>query len=186
MKQLESAGCVASGKLRGFATFVIMAGSKENGADFSAPPMMSMGVEHLCDVILPFYPRVFETPLGTRQVIVTNEGQVIGRQLRGELQAFSSIGLFTKDGVATGSGSCVMHTEDGADILAWVRGKVPPTVEEPLQTMYRAKNRTWLNSWGSASFETGDERYLWLNSAISILQVGFSGSEAFLRFYLIT
>ncbi|NUS73731.1 MAG: DUF3237 family protein [Corynebacteriales bacterium] len=163
-----------------------MANSQAESADFLAPPAKSLHVEHLCDVVLPFtiQPQVFETPLGTREIIVADEGTVIGPRLRGSIwPGYHIDGLWSSDGVGQGPASGIIHTEDGADILMTAAGKLPPSGREPQQVAHTEEHKTWMNGWATTFFETGAAKYMWLNSTVAVMQVGFIRSEYFLRIF---
>ncbi|NUS73730.1 MAG: DUF3237 family protein [Corynebacteriales bacterium] len=163
-----------------------MADSRSESADFLAPPARSLDVEHLCDVVIPFTlpPQVFETPLGTREVLIGDEGTVIGPRLRGSIRAGSHIDvLWNSVGVGQGPGNGVIHTEDGADVLLTGTGVIPPTGKEPEQVLDSSGHKTWMNGWASAFFETGAQTYSWLNSTVAVMQVGFIESRYIMRVF---
>ncbi|NUS74386.1 MAG: DUF3237 family protein [Corynebacteriales bacterium] len=150
-------------------------------ADSLVAPTTSLAVEHLCDIIFSIEPRVFPTTRGIRQVANTTEGRVVGHRLNGTMYDYSGTALVTDDGVVTGSPTCVIHTDDEADILMSGIAKIPPFMQEPQQTVYPVTQRTWVNGWGMVMFETEHENYLWLNAAASVLQVATRASRVYFR-----
>ncbi|NUS73170.1 MAG: DUF3237 family protein [Corynebacteriales bacterium] len=158
----------------------------EESSDFLAPPVTSFDVEHLCDVAFSMKSKIFETPLGSRMVVIADEGRVRGPRLRGTMYNFGGRALFTSDGVVTSSATCMIHTHDGAEISLLIGAQAPLPAEEPQQTFYTEKQRTWQNGWGYVTFETSAEPYRWLNVTFAVIQTATLASEVYLRLYRMT
>jgi hypothetical protein len=93
-------------------------------------------------------------PAGTRMIFEVASGQVKGDRLRGRLEGITADWAFIgPEGTGTIDARMTLRTDDGAAIFVQYNGRVDVSrgLQLPL-TVYVAPR-----------FETGDERYAWLN-----------------------
>ena len=100
---------------------------------------------------------VGKTPSGVRVIFEANEAKIEGERLSGVMK-----GKANADWVVIGPGNVgsidvrsLMETHDGALVFVQYLGRVDLTKDEP--TIYIAPR-----------FETGDERYRWLNTVQAV------------------
>lgn len=127
-------------------------------------PVDSLPVEFLCRIIATLDAPVVvpEGPHGTRIVVGVNGGTVTGPRLNGTLAHLGADWLTLRaDGTARLDVRILVHTDDGAAIHVEYAGIMAPGENGPrIITAPR--------------FETGDERYKWLNS-VQAVAVGTPG-----------
>ena len=99
------------------------------------------------------YPHTLEsTPAGTRQIFEVESGAIEGERLRAKVKGNANADWLTigPDGTGTLDVRALAETEDGALIFIQYNGRM--NASEPMGPIYNAPR-----------FETGDERYAWLN-----------------------
>lgn len=102
-------------------------------------------------------------PQGTRLIVGVNGGSVDGPQLKGRLAHLGADWLTMRtDGTAQLDVRIAIHTHDGAVIHCSYKGIMAPHNGAPRIVT-------------APLFETGDERYAWLNS-VQAIAVGTPGS----------
>ncbi|MEX2237131.1 MAG: DUF3237 domain-containing protein [Dehalococcoidia bacterium] len=128
--------------------------------------------EFLLDLVVDIKPPVSTGagPLGNRLIFDATGGSFEGPKLKGELLPSGGDWLLMRpDGVMELDVRCTLKTDDGALIFAHYRGvlKAEPAIlarfagddpPGPDEFYFRTTPR----------FETGDERYAWLNSVVCV------------------
>ena len=128
---------------------------------------MTVELVHLCDarctlrtpIVIP------DTPLGTRLIFEVEAARLEGERLRASATAGSgSADWVTLDarGVATLDVRLALETDDGAPLFASYRG--------------RANTAAGNVVYSAPLFDTGDERYLWLNAIQVVAKGVFEGN----------
>jgi hypothetical protein len=110
-------------------------------------PLATMVVELADPLVLP------NTPAGTRVIVEVKGFTVEGERLRGRNKGTAAADWLTigPDGTGTLDVRATMETDDGALIYAYYQGRrdFSEGMDAPLYT--------------APKFETGDERYAWMN-----------------------
>ncbi|RYP42267.1 hypothetical protein DL767_000431 [Monosporascus sp. MG133] len=89
---------------------------------------------------------------GTRVALPIAGGTFTGARLNGTLLPVGvDTGLVTADNKFYPDGTAILQTTDGANIIFRDKGY-----------------QTGLNIYGSATFETGSEKYAWLNTVVAV------------------
>ncbi len=102
-------------------------------------------------------------PNGTRVIVPITGGTVVGPKLNGTIEQLGADWLTMRaDGSAQLDVRALIRTSDGAVIHASYKGIMVPTDSGPRITT-------------APLFETGDERYTWLNS-IQAIAIGIPGT----------
>ena len=125
----------------------------------------SLQVEFLCHIHATLdAPIVVPSgPHGTRVIVGVNGGTVDGPKLKGTVAHLGADWLTMRaDGTAQLDVRIVIHTDDGAAIHCSYKGIMAPHNGAPRIVT-------------APLFETGDERYAWLNS-IQAIAVGAPGA----------
>lgn len=108
-------------------------------------------------------------PLGTRLIVPITEGRLEGDRIRGKVLELTGDWLtISDDGVATLDVRALFETDDGALVYASYRGRTDVSNGPGSAPLYTAP-----------LFETGDERYAWLNRIQAVAKGALSdgGSE---------
>jgi hypothetical protein len=94
------------------------------------------------------------TPSGTRIIAEVASVEVEGERVRGHLKGNAAADWMTlsAEGVATLDVRVLLETDDGALIYTWYHGRADFSAGPGTQPVYSAP-----------VYETGDERYAWLN-----------------------
>jgi hypothetical protein len=111
-----------------------------------------------------------DTPLGRRRIIGIAGGRFAGERLRGRVLAGGADWqVIRADGVADLDARYTLETEDGALIYVRNRGyrHGPKDVLERLAAGVQVDPASYYMRT-TPLFETGDERYAWLNRAICV------------------
>ncbi len=132
---------------------------------------MSIELIPLCTVTArlaePFF--LPDTPSGTRVIAEVTAFDVVGERISGRLKGHAAADWLTLDGRAQGTVDvrALIETDDGALIFTSYRGRLDLAGGPGAAPVYSAP-----------LFDTGDERYLWLNKiqAIAKGEVGDGGS----------
>jgi hypothetical protein len=125
----------------------------------------SLNVEYLCHIhaTLDTPIMVPNGPQGTRLIVGVNGGTVDGPRLKGHLAHLGADWLTLRsDGTAQLDVRIAIHTHDDAVIHCTYKGIMAPHDGAPRIVT-------------APLFETGDERYAWLN-AVQAIAVGTPGS----------
>lgn len=135
------------------------------------------GVEHLCDFKIEFSRVDIEpTPLGTRLTFVVEGGRVAGPRLSGTfLPGGGDWVTVGSDGVARLDVRATLRTDDGAVVQVTNTGRaVLP--DGATARMLNGELIRWDEMYARSSplFETGDDRYGWLNGLHTVAVNEFS------------
>lgn len=135
---------------------------------------------HLCDFSIAFSRHdLVSTPLGTRFNVIVGDGQVEGERLSGRfLPGGGDWITIGSDRVARLDVRATIETDDGARILVTNTGRAwfePAVLERYLAGELVTADEVYARS--SPLFETGDERYAWLNATHTVAINQFSMSE---------
>ena len=128
---------------------------------------MSIELVPLCTATIrladPFF--LPETPMGTRVIAECRTFDVTGDRLTAHLQGNAAADWLTLDGRGQGTLDVrvLLETDDGAPIFVSYRGRIDLSAGPDAATSYAAP-----------LFDTGDERYLWLNRIQAIAKGGLS------------
>jgi hypothetical protein len=140
--------------------------------DAAAMPLLDqLPVEHLFDLGVDLEPaQLIPTPRGNRMTFVVRGGTFEGRRLRGEILPGGGDWLvFGTDGVGRLDVRATLRTHDGALIHLTVQGVVdmPP---EAIGRYGDGERIGWDEMYTRSTllFETGDERYTWLNRVVTV------------------
>jgi hypothetical protein len=106
------------------------------------------------------------TPAGDRLIFEVESGWLDGPRLRGELEGRAAADWLTigPDGTGTLDVRALLRTHDGALVYIQYHGRVDPAAG-PAGPVY-----------ATPRFETGDERYAWLNRLQAVGKGVLSGS----------
>jgi hypothetical protein len=129
-------------------------------------PVEAPALETLCDISIDFGDtHVHSTPLGLRLHCVVAHGRFDGPDLRGDVVAGGDWVVVGADGVARLDVRATLRTDDGATIAMTNTGRVRMDADAVARFrdggLVRADE---MYARSSPLFETGDERYSWLNS----------------------
>jgi hypothetical protein len=107
-----------------------------------------------------------ETPAGTRMIIEVESGEMDGERLRGALKGSSSADWLTIGPDLTGTLDvrALFETHDGALVFMQYLGRTDLSV--PNSPIYTAPR-----------FETGDDRYRWLNRVQAVAKGALDGNS---------
>ncbi|MCG7609467.1 hypothetical protein BA059_12985 [Mycolicibacterium sp. (ex Dasyatis americana)] len=143
--------------------------------DIDATPVF----DHLLDIRITFESvHAFATPLGTRMNYVVKQGRCIGPRIAADvLPGGGDWVLLGTDGVARLDVRATLRTDDGAVIQLTNTGRVQ--MDRAAADRFAAGElirHDEMTARSSPLFETGDERYRWLNAVhtVAINQVSLS------------
>lgn len=143
-------------------------------------------VAHLCDFRIGFSRVDLEdTPLGTRLTFVVDGGAVAGPRLSGEfLPGGGDWVLVGADGIARLDVRATMRTDDGALVHVTNTGRAVLD-DDARSRMTTGELIRWDEMYARSSplFETGDERYQWLNGLHTVAVNEFSLSVVHYRIF---
>lgn len=140
-------------------------------ATLDIPLLDKLPVEYLFDMGVDLEPpQVLPTPRGNRMTFIVRRGVIEGPQLRGELlPGGGDWVVFGTDGVGRLDVRATIETHDGALIHLTVHGVVdmPP---EAIARYGDGERIGWDEMYTRSTllFETGDERYAWLNRVVTV------------------
>ncbi|MGH9016492.1 MAG: DUF3237 domain-containing protein [Acidimicrobiales bacterium] len=130
-------------------------------------PLCTMVVELADPLVLP------NTPSGTRVIVEVKSFTVEGERLRATHKGTAGADWLTigPEGTATLDVRATMETHDGALVFAYYQGRrdFSASMEAPLYT--------------APKFETGDERYAWLNKIQAVGKGVLDGSTLTYEIY---
>ena len=116
------------------------------------------------DFVLREFVIIPETPMGTRMIAEVAQGTLEGDRLSAVMRPGSASGDWvTVDprGVATLDVRLVWETHDGALVFS----------------AYRGRGNVGEAVYAAPTYDTGDERYLWLNSIQAIAKGSLDGNQ---------
>jgi hypothetical protein len=126
---------------------------------------MTIELVHLCDARIQLRDPLTlpDTPLGTRMIFEVEWAEIEGERLKATHKGAASADWFTLDprGVGTLDVRATIETHDGALVFTTYRGRV---------------NLANGITYAAPLYDTGDERYLWLNSIQAIAKGGLDGN----------
>lgn len=130
-------------------------------------------LEHLYDMHADLEtPQIIgQTPMGMRQIFNVTGGTLSGPRIRGELLAGGGDwATFRADGAVQLDVRATLKTDDGALIYAWYSGLIvaEPEVFERLVAAAEDVPLTDYYFYTNPMFQTGAEKYAWLNRVIAI------------------
>jgi len=144
----------------------------EKGVGLNDLPLVTeLPVEHLVDLSVDLEPaQLIPTPFGLRYTLVVKGGRFGGPRLSGKLLPGGGDWiLFGNDGVGRLDVRATMRTDDGALIHMTSGGasRVPPDAQERLEA---GETIPFADSYirSTPRFEAGDERYSWINEAVTV------------------
>jgi hypothetical protein len=130
-------------------------------------PLCTMVVELADPLVLS------NTPAGTRVIVDVKTFSVEGERLRGKMKGTAAADWLTigPDGTATLDVRATVETDDGAIVFAYYQGRRDFSVgfDAPLYT--------------APKFETGDERYAWLNKIQAVAKGALDGTTLTYEMY---
>jgi hypothetical protein len=111
----------------------------------------------------PFF--VPDTPVGTRVIAECLSFEVTGARINAGMKGRAAADWLTLDGRLQGTLDVrvLLETDDGAPVFVSYRGRIDLSAGPDAATSYAAP-----------LFDTGDERYLWLNSIQAIAKGALS------------
>ena len=132
-----------------------------------------MRLEFLCEYTATLKPGISTTrgPLGERLVVDVTGGHFKGPRLAGKVRASGADWLLLCDGDFRGriDVRVVFETDDGANIYVTYRGRLE--MNDKVEAALAGKASS---DYGDSyfitqiQFETGDERYAWLNDVMAV------------------
>jgi hypothetical protein len=130
-------------------------------------PLCTMVVE-LADPLV-----LVNTPSGTRVIVEVESFTVVGDRIRGRNKGHAAADWLTigPDGTGTLDVRATMETDDGVAVFAYYQGRrdFSEGMDAPLYT--------------APKFETGDERYAWLNKIQAVGKGALDGSTLTYEIY---
>jgi len=136
--------------------------------------MQDLNTRLLCEMTadLENYP-IGQTPIGTRLVAAVTGGTLSGERLTGRVLPFGGdFALVAADGCVHIDVRAGFETHDGARIYAAYAGRlfIPPEHAAVLADPSRRETLDPSNYYFRTApvFETGDERYAWLNRILAV------------------
>ncbi|HET6615869.1 MAG TPA: DUF3237 domain-containing protein [Dehalococcoidia bacterium] len=131
----------------------------------------SLDLEHLFDADIDLAPgeRIGATPFGHRSTIIVTGGTIEGPRLRGTMRPGGGDWLLTSGTHNELDVRATIETHDGALIHLWYRGvlKAEPDVMRRVLSGEDVSTREYYFRT-TPRFETGDERYAWLNDMVCV------------------
>jgi hypothetical protein len=111
------------------------------------------------------------TPAGTRMIFEVESGRLEGERIQADVKGRSGADWFLAgpEGTGTLDVRCLLETDDGALVFVQYHGRVDLTAPG---TTYSAPR-----------FETGDERYRWLNRIQAVGKGNLDGSTLTYQLY---
>lgn len=142
------------------------------GSGLNDLPLLSeLPVEHLVDLSVDLEPpQLIATAVGLRYTLIVKSGRFEGPKLKGEiLPGGGDWILFGTDGIGRLDVRATMRTDDGGLIHLTSGGasRVPPDAQERLEA---GEKIPFADSYirSTPKFETGDERYTWINETVTV------------------
>ncbi|TMR91671.1 DUF3237 domain-containing protein [Nonomuraea basaltis] len=152
------------------------------------PATTAVTVEHLCDFAITFQTmQTFSTPLGTRMIAVVDHGTVEGPRLRGEfLPGGGDWIIVGSDRVARLDVRATLRTHDDELVFVTVTGRASLS-DEAIGRLWAGETIGWdeMHARSAPLFESGADRYAWLNSTVAIAVNELSLNHVHYRVYSI-
>ena len=132
----------------------------------------SLALSHVCDLHFELAPpiRIAGAPRGSRTILRVAGGQMVGPRLNGKiLSGGGDWAVMRADGIFEVDIRAMLETDDGATIYTHYGGLVrmaPENWKRFLSGEKLASDAYYFRV--TPRFETGDERYRWLNAAIFV------------------
>lgn len=134
-------------------------------------PMTSLDVEHLCDIRIDFEPaQIFATPMGTRIIAVVRHGTIEGPRLRGEfLPGGGDWMVAGTDRIGRLDVRATFRTDDGELVFFTATGRAC-LPDDALSRFYTGEliGVDEMYTRTAPLFETGAQKYRWLNGVVAI------------------
>lgn len=152
------------------------------------PLKTSVEVEHLCDYsieLLSEFPK-FRTPAGVRMIASFNSGRIVGPKLNGEFIAGGDWITQGADGVSHIDVRATIKTDDGEYIYLSNIGKMVFS-PDAYQRFTAGEHIRWNEFYGRSSprFETGAEKYAWLNGVVTLAYQELRQNRVDIRVYIV-
>lgn len=132
--------------------------------------------------------KIGETPHGTRYIYVVEKGAFEGPRLRGTVRdgASGDWMVIVRDGLSTIDVRKTFETHDGALIFVTYQGlyqfddEISARLEQGVgydfgETLFQVQMQ----------FETGDDRYRWLNSTLAVAEARETGNKVIYRAFAV-
>ena len=144
----------------------------ETTAPISAGLAAVAGVEvrHLCDISIDLELQAVPTPAGTKMIFGVVEGRAEGERLSGSFTRNSGDWVnFGSDRIGRIDVRATLVTDDDAPIYFTNIGRVGPLPDDFAELGPGERTR-WDETYARSApvFETGDERYAWLNGILTV------------------
>jgi hypothetical protein len=130
------------------------------------------GVElrHLCDMSIGLEAATIPTPTGTRMTFTVTDGIVEGERLRGAIRPGGGDWVVLgEDGIARLDVRATLETDDGELVHLTNTGRA--VLSEEASALLAAGERAdagRIYARSAPLFETGSERYAWLNGIVTV------------------
>jgi hypothetical protein len=146
----------------------------------------SIDVRHLCDFSIDFEPvQYIPTGAGMRANYVIREGVVTGERLNGELVAGGGDWIVVgADQIARLDVRATIRADDGELVFVTNTGRVDLR-DGIAERLLAGEQLGWRDFYARSSplFETGSERYGWLNSVVTIALNGLAPAHVDYEIY---
>ena len=152
----------------------------------SSATLPSLEIAHLFDVHIDFAPmQILRTPVATRLIAVVATGTFTGPRASGAVLPGGGDWLVLgTDNVARLDIRATFQTDDGAYLFLTNTGRV--TLHDDARDRWLAGETLTsehIDAWTAPLFETGDERYAWINSTVNVGLVELSIHHIDYRMY---
>jgi hypothetical protein len=141
---------------------------------------------HLFDMAVHLAPvQVIPSPAGTRFIYAAQRGTVEGERLRGEvLPGGGDWVIVGTDGIGRVDVRATIRTDDGELIFMTSTGVIHLS-HEKLEALGNGAHIRWDEGYIRTSplFETGSERYAWLNGTVTIAVNELAPNRVYYRIY---
>ncbi|MGH1350576.1 MAG: DUF3237 domain-containing protein [Methyloligellaceae bacterium] len=152
------------------------------------PLQSQLDVEYLCDYsieLLSEFPK-FQTPKGMRMNASFNSGKIVGPRLNGEFIAGGDWITQGNDRISHIDVRATIRTDDGEYIYLTNIGKMVFS-PEPYSRFLNGEHVRYNEFYGRSSpvFETGAEKYAWLNGVVTVAFQELCGNRVDIRVYVV-
>lgn len=158
--------------LAGAAGIGVLAGTSALVRPLQAAAPDTLSLSHVCDLHFDLAPpiRIADAPRGGRTILRVAGGKAVGPRLNGKiLSGGGDWAVMRADGIFEVDIRAVIETDDGATIYTHYGGVVrmaPENWKRFLSGDKPASDDYYFRV--TPRFETGDDRYRWLNGAIFV------------------
>jgi hypothetical protein len=150
------------------------------------PMQSALPVEHLFDFVIHFDPvQVMRTPRGTRMTYVVRGGEILGPRVRARfLRGGGDWITIGADRIAHLDVRATAETDDGDLIFVTNTGRAPIT-DGISKRLFAGEFIAWTEMFARSAplFETGADRYAWLNGTVTVAVNEFSLRQVNYRVY---